>query len=390
MPSVKLGEVSRVFIVSSGVARLYYNARPFGCAEVFAMDNIINRLLTERGVLLADGATGSNLFALGLLSGDSPELWNAQHPERITRHYQSFIDAGADLILTNTFGGTRHRLKRHDAADRVDELNRAGAHLARQCADAAPREVIVAGSMGPSGEILQPLGDLTHEQAVEAFAEQARALKRGGVDVLWIETMSSHEEIAAAVEGGGVAGLPMVATFSMDTNGRTMMGLAPADIVELSLQLAHRPIAIGANCGVGASELVAAIVNMQHACTQAAIEPLLVAKANCGVPHYVEGKIVYDGDAHIMSEYTKLAIDAGAKIIGGCCGTTPSHLRAMRRALDHHRREPSPTLEVIERRLGEVSAGAKAQLRGELSVAAGAVRPREARRNRRNVGKGDK
>ena len=265
MPSVKLGEVSRVFIVSSGVARLYYNARPFGCAEVFAMDNIINRLLTERGVLLADGATGSNLFALGLLSGDSPELWNAQHPERITRHYQSFIDAGADLILTNTFGGTRHRLQRHDAADRVDELNRAGAHLARQCADAAPREVIVAGSMGPSGEILQPLGDLTHEQAVEAFAEQARALKRGGVDVLWIETMSSHEEIAAAVEGGGVAGLPMVATFSMDTNGRTMMGLAPADIVELSLQLAHRPIAIGANCGVGASELVAAIVNMQHA-----------------------------------------------------------------------------------------------------------------------------
>ena len=357
---------------------------------MFAMDNIINRLLTERGVLLADGATGSNLFALGLLSGDSPELWNAQHPERITRHYQSFIDAGADLILTNTFGGTRHRLKRHDAAERVDELNRAGAHLARQCADAAPREVIVAGSMGPSGEILQPLGDLTHEQAVEAFAEQARALKRGGVDVLWIETMSSHEEIAAAVEGGGVAGLPMVATFSMDTNGRTMMGLAPADIVELSLQLAHRPIAIGANCGVGASELVAAIVNMQHACTQAAIEPLLVAKANCGVPHYVEGKIVYDGDAHIMSEYTKLAIDAGAKIIGGCCGTTPSHLRAMRRALDHHRREPSPTLDAIERRLGEVSAGAKAQLRGELSVAAGAVRPRKARRNRRNVGKGDK
>lgn len=339
------------------------------------MPNLIESLLAERGVLLADGATGSNLFARGLQSGDAPELWNAAHPARIAGQYQAFIDAGSDIILTNTFGGTRHRLRRHDAARRVAELNRAGAALARDRVEraGAGRKILVGGSMGPTGEIMQPLGDLTHAAAADAFAEQAAALKDGGADVFWVETMSSREEVQAAVDGAARLGLPIVATFSVDTNGRTMMGLAPADIVALSYQMPRVPDAIGANCGVGASELIAATVNMRHAGEQQNVDPILVAKANCGVPQYLDGQIVYSGDAQIMADYARLAVDAGARIIGGCCGTTPAHIAAMRAAIDGHERGPMPTLEVIESRLGEVSAGARAQLRGEMSVAAGAV-----------------
>lgn len=344
------------------------------------MDNIITRMLKSRGVLLADGATGSNLFDMGLQTGDSPELWNDIHPDRIARQYQTFIDAGSDIILTNTFGGTRYRLKLHGAEDRVDELNRKGARIAREQVAKAGREIIIAGSMGPSGEIMQPLGALSYVDAANAFEEQARALKAGGVDVFWIETMSSKEEVQAAVAGAARVGLPIVATFSVDTNGRTMMGLAPADIVKISYQMERVPDAIGANCGVGASELVAATINMQHAAALQKVEPIIVAKANCGVPQYIDGKIVYSGDERIMSKYVKLAIDAGAKIIGGCCGTTPAHIAAMRVALDQHQMRSLPTLEAIESELGEVSSGAKAQLRGEMSIAAGAVSDRGERR----------
>ena len=352
------------------------------------MANIIDELLTERGVLLADGATGSNLFDVGLQTGDSPELWNALHPERIARQYQTFIDAGSDIILTNTFGGTRHRLKLHGAEARVAELNRAGARIARELADKAGRKIIVGGSMGPSGEIMQPLGALSHADAADAFEAQARALEAGGADVFWIETMSSREEVQAAVDGAARANLPIVATFSVDTNGRTMMGLAPADIVALSYRMERVPDAIGANCGVGASELIAATINMQHASAQQNVDPVIVAKANCGVPAYIDGKIVYSGNARIMSEYARLAVDAGAKIIGGCCGTTPAHITAMRAALDQHQRRPVPTLEVIESKLGEVSAGAKAQLRGEMSIAAGALGGAGGRRRSKRRGGG--
>jgi len=350
------------------------------------MPNLIERLLAKRGVLLADGATGSNLFDLGLQTGDAPELWNASHPERIAGQYQAFIDAGSDIILTNTFGGARHRLQRHDAAHRVAELNRAGAAIARARVASAGRCIIIGGSMGPSGEIMQPLGELSHAEAADAFEEQARALKDGGADVFWIETMSSREEVQAAVDGAARVGLPIVATFSVDTNGRTMMGLAPADIVSLSYRMRRVPDAIGANCGVGASELIAATVNMRHAGDLQGVAPVLVAKANCGVPQYVGGKIVYSGDANIMADYARLAVDAGAKIIGGCCGTTPAHIAAMRKAIDGHRRGELPTLGVIESRLGRVSAGARAQLRGEMSIAAGAAggrrKPRPSRRRR--------
>ena len=350
------------------------------------MSGLLAKLLEQRGVLLADGATGSNLFDRGLQTGDSPELWNDIHPDRIAKNYQSFIDAGSDIILTNTFGGSRHRLKRHDAAERVSELNIKGAQIARQQAEKADREIVIGGSIGPTGEILQPLGNLGVAAAADAFAEQAHALKQGGVDIFWIETMSSRDEVEAAVIGASRAGLPMVVTFSVDTNGRTMMGLSPADIVKICLEMEKMPFAIGANCGVGASELVAAIVNMRHALIQQdlmqeKVETIIISKANCGIPEYIDGKIVYSGSKQVMAEYSRLAVDAGARIIGGCCGTTPDHIKAMREALDHHQKQSPPDLEIIENKLGKVSSGAKAQLRGELSIAAGSLSDRGRAQN---------
>jgi methionine synthase I (cobalamin-dependent) len=325
-------------------------------------------LLAERPWLLADGATGSNLFDRGLQSGDAPELWNADHPDRIAELERAFIEAGADIILTNTFGGTRYRLKLHKAADRMGELNERAAAIARNEADRAGRTVLVAGSIGPTGEILEPLGPLSADDARDAFAEQAAALARGGADILWIETMSSVEETEAAVAGARTAGLPVVATLSFDTNGRTMMGITPAELAGLHRK--HHLAACGSNCGVSPSELVASIVNLAAASDSSAV---LVAKANCGIPQYVDGAIRFNGTPELMGVYAGLALDAGARIIGGCCGTSPDHLRVMRRALESHVRGPKPDLATIEARLGGISTGAAAQLRGEMDRLAGAA-----------------
>ncbi len=347
------------------------------------MSGLLAKLLKQRGVLLADGATGSNLFEMGLQTGDCPELWNDIHPERVGKNYRTFINAGSDIILTNSFGGTRYRLKLHDAAHRVAELNCKAAQIAKRQIEKADREIVIGGSMGPTGEILQPLGNLGVGDAADAFEEQAAALKQGGVDVFWIETMSSQEEVEAAVIGASRVGLPTVVTFSVDTNGRTMMGLAPADFVKISLQMENPPVGIGANCGVGAADLVAAVVNTRTALEQQQKDLLIIAKANCGIPEYVDGKIVYSGNQEIMCEYLRLAVDAGARIIGGCCGTTPAHIKAMREALDNHQKQPAPGLQQIESKLGEISAGARAQLGGELSIAAGARSDRGERKTRR-------
>ncbi len=338
----------------------------------------LTALLAQRPWLLADGAMGSNLFARGLTSGDAPELWNTTQPDQVRDLHRRFIDAGADILLTNSFGGTRHRLKLHRAEGRVAELNEAAARLARAEADRADRVVLVGGSMGPTGEILEPLGPLSKDAAREAFAEQAAALARGGADILWIETMSSTDETEAAIEGAQRTGLPVVTTLSFDTNGRTMMGIAPADLAGLCRQ--HHLAACGSNCGVGAAELVASIVNLAAAADPSAI---LVAKANCGIPQYVDGAIRFDGTPELMAEYARLALDAGARIIGGCCGTTPEHLRAMRAALESHVRGPVPTVAAIEARLGALSAGATAQLRGDMDRQAGAAPGAIARRGTR-------
>jgi 5-methyltetrahydrofolate--homocysteine methyltransferase len=309
-------------------------------------------LLATRDWIMADGATGTTLFNMGLMSGDAPELWNTDKPENILALYKGAVDAGSDLFLTNTFGGTASRLKLHNAQARVRELNRVGAELGREIADKAGRPVVVAGSMGPTGEIMVPMGPLTHALAVEMFHEQAEGLKEGGCDVLWVETISAPEEYRAAAEACALAGMPWCGTMSFDTAGRTMMGVTAPAMVDLVASLAAPPVAFGANCGVGASDLLRTILGF------AAKHPSkpVISKGNAGIPKYHEGHIHYDGTPELMAEYALLARDSGARIIGGCCGTTPEHLRAMRRALEETPKGPQPSLDDIAAKLGGFSS----------------------------------
>ncbi|MFB2551731.1 betaine--homocysteine S-methyltransferase [Ensifer soli] len=334
------------------------------------MSNPLSDLLAEKGILLADGATGTSLFAMGLEAGEAPELWNEAKPENIVKLHQDFVDAGADIILTNSFGGTRHRLKLHQADDRVHELNRKAAAIARAVADKAPRKVITAGSVGPTGELLQPLGALSYDDAVEAFAEQIEGLKAGGADVAWIETMSSPEEIRAAAEAAVKVGLPYVYTGSFDTAGKTMMGLHPRDIHGVAKDIGEGPIAVGANCGVGAADILSSLLDMTGADPSATV----VVKGNCGIPEFRGSEIHYSGTPPLMADYARLAIDAGARIIGGCCGTSCQHLAAMRQALDTHKAASRPTIETIVERIGP--------LRNKTADATPTAAPRERGRRR--------
>ena len=309
---------------------------------------MLERLLAERGWLLADGATGTNLFDMGLTSGDAPELWLLDYPDRIRALHQSFTDAGADIILTNSFGCNARRLALHKLEHRTRELNKLAAELARGVADKAGRPVIVAGSVGPTGDLLAPLGTLTEDEAVEVFAEQMEGLKAGGADLAWIETMSAVEEMRAAARAAARVGLPYAMTASFDTAGRTMMGTAPDVLSDFLTALRPPPAAIGANCGVGASDLVMSVLSM----TTAHPEALVVAKANCGVPRVAGDKVLYTGTPELMACYARLAIDAGARIIGGCCGTSAVHLAAMRKSLEGYRRGPVPTLAAVTAQLG--------------------------------------
>ena len=316
------------------------------------MTNPLSELLDRLDVILADGATGTNLFNMGLMSGDAPELWNTDEPGKITTLYRGAVEAGSDLFLTNTFGGNASRLKLHDAHRRVRELNRVGAELAREVADRAGRKVVVAGSVGPTGEIMEPVGTLSHAVAVEMFHEQADALKEGGADVLWLETISAPEEYRAAAEAFALADMPWCGTMSFDTAGRTMMGVTSADMVQLVESLDHKPLGFGANCGVGASDILRTVLGFIAQGTERPV----IAKGNAGIPKYVDGHIHYDGTPELMAEYAVMARDAGARIIGGCCGTMPEHLRHMREALDTRPRGERPTLEQIAAALGPFSS----------------------------------
>jgi 5-methyltetrahydrofolate--homocysteine methyltransferase len=286
-------------------------------------------LLRQPGVVLADGAMGTTLMELGLQFGDSPELWNVEHPDRVRQVHRGYLDAGARIILTNTFGGNRFRLSLHGLQDRAAELNAAGARIARAESDASGHRSVVAGDMGPTGGILAPLGDLEPEQAVEAFAEQAAALVGGGVDVIWIETMSSLEELRAAFDGARQASpdVPIVTTMTFDTRGRTMMGVRPEDAVaELR---GWGVAAIGGNCGNGPDEIIGVIEKMRAT----APEVILVAKANAGIPRLQGGRAVYGAGPEEMAAYAAAAMKAGARIIGACCGSTAQHVQAMAAAL---------------------------------------------------------
>jgi 5-methyltetrahydrofolate--homocysteine methyltransferase len=316
------------------------------------MTNLLTHLLTEKDVLLADGATGTNLFNMGLTSGDAPEFWNERHPEKIRALYKGSVDAGSDLFLTNSFGANAARLKLHDAAKQAHRLSRIAAEIGREVADRSERKIVVAGSVGPTGEIMEPVGTLSHPAAVEMFHETADGLKEGGADVAWLETISAPEEFRAAAEGFALAGIAWCGTMSFDTAGRTMMGVTSTDLVALVQELPNPPLAFGANCGTGASDLLRTVQGF------AAAKPSrpVIAKGNAGIPKYVEGHIHYDGTPELMADYAVMARDCGARIIGGCCGTTPEHLARMREALDTRPRGPKPSLEDITAALGAFSS----------------------------------
>lgn len=286
-------------------------------------------LLAANEVAVADGGMGTMLFASGLSHGDCPELWNVEHPEAIQGVHRSYIEAGAQIVLTNSFGGTRFRLARHGLGDRVYGLNKAAAELARAEADGSPQPVVVGGSMGPTGELIAPLGKTTFQEVLEAFQEQAAALIEGGVDVLWIETMSDLEEVRAAVEGARQvrADFPIVTTMTFDTHGRTVMGVSPEQALEALKRLGA--VAVGGNCGRGPDEIEQVIEKMH------AVDPdvPLVAKANAGVPRLVEGHPVYEASPEDMATYALNVHQLGARIIGACCGSTPDHIRAIAEAL---------------------------------------------------------
>ena len=305
-------------------------------------------LLQQKPLLLADGATGTNFMNMGLEPGYPPDLWNLSDPDKPRTLHQQFVDAGSDIILTNTFGANAPRLKLHDAQDDTYAINKAGAEIAGEVAAASERPVVVAGSVGPTGELFEPMGEMTHESAVAAFTTQMEGLRDGGADVIWIETMSAAEEIRAAAQAAIDVGMPYAFTASFDTAGKTMMGLAPGAIHGVTEGLSEQPLAVGSNCGVGASDLLLGALDM----TEADPDAVVVGKANCGIP-VVKGKeTVYSGTPELMHDYARLAADSGVRIIGGCCGNAPEHVAAMRAAIDSYQPGERPDRAALEETLG--------------------------------------
>ncbi|MDQ2996125.1 MAG: homocysteine S-methyltransferase family protein [Chloroflexota bacterium] len=347
-------------------------------------NRFLDLLANNNGPIIADGGMGTMLMAVGLLFGDPPEQWNVL-PEKqahIRAIHRGYLDAGAQIILTNSFGGSPFRLKLHNLHSQVFELNRAAAELAR--AEAGDR--VVAGDIGPSGELFEPMGALTYDTAVAGFAAQAAGLAAGGVDLLWIETMSDLNEVRAAVAGARQAApnLPVVATMTFDTRGFTMMGVSPADAVAALAELGLA--AGGGNCGNGPDEIEGVIHGMRVAlesrnASRGSPTPNsqlptpafpLIAKSNAGMPEIVDGRAVYSGTPEVMAEYARRVRALGADIIGACCGSTPDHIRAMAHAL---RELPALSLDEV----ALASAPAQRQAPGA------AQRAREERRARRGA-----
>ena len=315
------------------------------------MNSKIEQKVNSCEWLLTDGATGTNLFDMGLMSGDAPELWNEKYPEKIAKLHKDSVDAGSDIFLTNSFGGNALRLKLHNYGNRAFYLSRISAEIARDVADTYNREVFVAGSVGPTGEIMEPLGELSHELAVEVFHEQAQGLKEGGADLLWLETISAPEEFKAAAEAFSYIELPWVGTMSFDTAGRTMMGTSPTAMVDLISSIPNKPVAFGANCGTGAPDLLRTVQDF----AETSPNSILIAKGNAGIPKYVDGHILYDGTPELMAKYAVMARNSGAKIIGGCCGTKSKHLLSMRSSLESEDLGEVPSLKQIELEIGSFS-----------------------------------
>ena len=285
---------------------------------------ILQRLASGE-VLIADGATGTMLQAAGLPAGMPGEIWVLEHPEEIMKLHRAYVEADSQLILTSTFGGTRARLKKAGLDVQVAEINRRAAELARRVAG---DDLYVGGDIGPTGEMMAPIGPLTYEAAVELFAEQSQALAAGGVDCIYIETMSDLNEAKAAVEGARQGcDLPVFCTFSFDTHGRTSMGVSPTQAAQAMTALGVP--AIGANCGHAPEEVLDILPQMR----QAAPDAYLIAKPNAGVPHMIKRQVVYDAIPERMAELARRYVELGARIVGACCGSSPAHIAAIAAAI---------------------------------------------------------
>ncbi len=324
----------------------------------------IDAVISQRGWLLADGAMGTNLFSAGLEAGEAPELWNETQPKVIEALARDAIQAGAELVLTNSFGCNPARLKLHSIEKRCCGLARISAEIARNAADAASGTVFVGGSVGPTGELMEPFGPLTHDSARSLFQEQIVGLKAGGADIIWIETMSDIRELSAAAAAAVMEDMPWCGCMSFDSSGLTMMGISASDLAVYIPSAPGKPFGIGANCGIGPADLVRTILELSAVGTGCHI----VAKGNAGIPKFVSDEFHYDGTPQQMADYAELARDAGASIIGGCCGTTAEHLRFMRERLETTSKGNSPTMEEIVSRIGppshRSSSGKKRNRRG--------------------------
>jgi 5-methyltetrahydrofolate--homocysteine methyltransferase len=277
--------------------------------------------LASGDVLIADGATGTMLQTAGLPTGLPGEAWVLERPEEIKILHQAYVQAGSQIILTSTFGGTRARLRAAGLDPKVTEISRRAGQLAREVAG---DDLYVGGDIGPTGELMPPLGKLTYAAAVDMFAEQAAALAAGGVDCIYIETMSDLNEAKAAVEGTKQAcDLPVFCTFSFDTHGRTGMGISPAQAAQAMAQMGVH--AVGANCGHAPEEVLDFLPQIREAAPQA----YLIAKPNAGIPRMVKRQVVYDAAPERMAELSIRYVELGACIVGTCCGSSPEHIAAI-------------------------------------------------------------
>ena len=287
------------------------------------MASFLDRLADGR-VLLTEGATGTNFQQMGLPPGVAPEDWVFDVPDRVRELHARFVRAGSEFALTCSFGANSARLADGPLSGRVRELNIRAAELAREVLG---EDGLVGGAIGPTGQLVEPYGPLTREVCETAYAEQAQALVEGGVDVLVLETFFALEEALWAVDGiRGVTELPLIISFSFDQGTRTMMGVSPADVVA-----AFQPFgvaAIGANCGRSLEDNDTVV----HEFLQATTVPVWI-KPNAGVPQVVGDSVVYEADPATLAAHIAGYARQGARIVGGCCGTTPEHIAAIAHAL---------------------------------------------------------
>ncbi len=290
----------------------------------------LRECLDQRTPLVADGASGTMLQNAGLPVGQAPETWVLDNPDAVRRLAAAYVDAGSDVIYTNTFGGNRIRLRLSGLEDRAAEINTGAVRLAREAIEASRRRVFLIASIGPTGEMLEPYGELTEDEARKAFADQARLLADAGVDGFACETFTGIEEallcLGAVKEVAG--GLPIFASMAFETSGRTMMGVTPGDAArELSAAGAD---VVGANCSVGPDVVEAAL----RAMADAVPGIRLLGKPNAGLPRVEGGKTIYSVTPDDMAAFALRAVKYGAVVLGGCCGSTPDHIRAIRAAID--------------------------------------------------------